>query len=328
MSTEIKTPVTEPQQQAINVGISACLTGQEVRYNGGHCNSKLCMDTLKNHFAFKPFCPEVVAGFGTPRPTLRLTGNPEDPILRYSGDAQSDLTGQFVEAVSPHLPGFDGLDGYILMKNSPSCGMERIKVYQENGYAHEKRSSGLFTQMLKERYPLLPVEEEGRLNDDHLRENFILRVYTHHNFRAEVLAAPSYKKLIAFHSEHKYLVMAHSQQAYKATGRLLANLQNRSLEQVTAEYFELLMGALAKPAPRKGHTSVLQHMLGYLKKSVDGSARQKIAETIEHYRVGNIPLITPLTLVSHYVEMNGNSYIKMQRYFEPYPAELGLRNNL
>lgn len=325
MSIENKTDFAGSK---ILIGISACLTGLEVRYNGGHCNSKLCMQTLKDYFEFNPFCPEVVAGFGTPRPTLRLVGDPDKPTLSYSDNSQGDLTGQFVEAVTPHLPGFDGLDGYILMKNSPSCGMERIKVYQENGYAHEQRTSGLFTQMLKERYPLLPVEEEGRLHDDALRENFILRVYTHHLFRSQVLAQPSAKKLIDFHSEHKYLVMAHSQQAYKDAGHMLANLQDRPIEVFTSDYFELLMTALSKPAPRKGHTNVLLHMLGYLKKTVEGEARQKIADTIEDYRLGNIPLITPLTLLSHYLDMKGSGYIQAQRYLEPYPAELGLRNKL
>lgn len=319
---------TSPDENKIPIGISACLTGQEVRYNGGHCNSRLCMQTLNEYFEYKPFCPEVIAGFGTPRPTLRLVGDPVQPKLSYSDDVASDVTDQFVEAVTPHLPGFDDLDGYILMKNSPSCGMERIKVYQENGYAHEQRTAGLFTRMLMERYPLLPVEEEGRLNDDALRENFILRVYTHHLFRRQVLSDPTAKKLIDFHSEHKYLVMAHSQKAYKEAGRLLANLQDQPIETFVADYFELLMTALAKPAPRAGHTNVLLHMLGYLKKTVEGEARQKIATTIEEYRVGNIPLITPLTLLSHYVDMKGSDYIQAQRYLEPYPAELGLRNKL
>jgi uncharacterized protein YbgA (DUF1722 family)/uncharacterized protein YbbK (DUF523 family) len=319
---------TDFEQSKIAVGISACLTGMEVRYNGGHCNSKLCMQTLKDYFEFKSFCPEVVAGFGTPRPTLRLAGDPDNPKLSYSNDSQSDLTGQFVDAVSPHLAGFDGLDGYILMKNSPSCGLERIKVYQDSGYAHVQRTSGLFTKMLQQHYPLLPVEEEGRLHDDALRENFILRVYTHHLFRSEVLVEPTPKKLIDFHSEHKYLVMAHSQQAYKDSGRMLANLQDRPIEEFVTDYFELLMNALAKPAHRNGHTNVLLHMLGYLKKTVAGEARQKIANTIEDYRVGNIPLITPLTLLSHYIDMKGSDYIQAQKYFEPYPPELGLRNKL
>lgn len=313
---------------AITVGISACLTGLEVRYNGGHCNSKLCMQTLKQYVQFKPFCPEVVAGFGTPRPTLRLTGNPDNPRLTPSDDPDSDLTDQFVEAVAPHLPGFDELDGYILMKNSPSCGMERIKVYQDNGYAHEKRGSGLFTEMLKEYYPLLPIEEEGRLHDDHLRENFMLRVYAHHNFRKEVLDVPSFHRLLKFHSSYKYTVMAHSQKAYRELGRMLANCQKHKLEELVHEYFIQFMSALAKPAPRKGHTNVLLHMLGYLKKTLDSTSRQKIVQTLEQYRLGNIPLITPLTLLKHYIDMKGSDYIQAQRYLQPYPEELGLRNNL
>ena len=310
------------------VGISACLTGQKVRYNGGHCNSRLCMENLKQHFEFKPFCPEVIAGFGTPRPTLRLTGNPDNPALSYSDNILSDLAGQFVEKVAPHLPGLNELDGYVLMKNSPSCGMERIKVYQENGYAHEKRGRGLFADMLIKKYPLLPVEEEGRLHDDHLRENFILRVYAHNNFRHEVLKAPTLHNLLQFHRSYKYIVMAHSQSSYQQIGRMLANCYNRNIDDVIKEYFGLFMSALSKPAARKGHTNVLLHILGYLKKSVDSASRQKIVQTLEQYRLGNIPLITPLTLLKHYIDMRGNDYIQSQRYLQPYPDELGLRNNL
>lgn len=313
---------------APKVGISACLTGQEVRYNGGHCNSKLCTQTLDQYFDFTPFCPEVVAGFGIPRPTLRLAGSPEAPRLITSDNPDTDLTGQFTEQVTPHLPRFSELDGYILMKNSPSCGMERIKVYQENGSLHPTRGRGLFADMLMKQYPLLPVEEEGRLHDDQLRENFILRVYALHNFRHEVLAAPSFHQLLQFHSSYKYTVMAHSQTAYREIGRMLAGAHSQELEASVTQYHHLFMSALAKPAPRKGHVNVLLHLLGYLKKTVDSVSRQKIVQTVEQYRQGNIPLITPMTLLKHYIDMKGNEYIQAQRYLEPYPEELGLRNKL
>ena len=178
-STSVSTP-------KINVGISACLLGHSVRYNGGHTRSKLCLKTLSEHFEYRSFCPEVAAGFGVPRPTLRLVGEVADPRLVFSDDPEQDVTPQFNQAIAPVIDSLTDLDGYILMKNSPSCGLERIKVYKDNGYPHGERTQGLFTRELQQRYPSLPIEEEGRLNDAKLRENFVLRVFAHHHFRQQV----------------------------------------------------------------------------------------------------------------------------------------------
>lgn len=312
----------------INVGLSACLAGQEVRFNGGHTRSKLCMEQLQNYFNFKTYCPELAAGLGVPRPAMRLQGDPESPRLICSDNPQTDLTDQFIKGVSPALPGFSELDGYILMKNSPSCGMERVKVYNHNGQPQMQRTEGLFTGMLRAHYPQLPIEEEGRLNDDHLRENFILRVYAHHNFRQEVMSEPSYRKLQEFHGSYKYVLMAHNQVLARDLGRLLAESHQQPIEVLMPQYFELFMAVLAKPASRKGHSNALLHILGYLKKTVNGWARQNIVDAVESYRRGNIPLITPLTLLNHYIPVAGNEYIQAQRYLEPYPEALGLRNSV
>ncbi|MCL6414100.1 DUF523 and DUF1722 domain-containing protein [Aestuariirhabdus sp. Z084] len=312
----------------INVGISSCLLGQNVRYNGGHSQSRLCLDSLSQFFTFSPFCPEMAAGFGTPRPVMRLIGDPADPRLVYSDNATQDLTEQLQSGFADKIHNSGELDGYILMKNSPSCGLERIKIYQDNGHPHIDRGRGLFTEALVARYPLLPVEEEGRLNDAHLRENFILRVYAHHNFRQEVLATPSYHNLLQFHSSYKYVLMAHSQAAYKTLGRLLAEAHQQPLDELLPDYLQQLMAALASPARRKGHTNVLMHILGYLKKTVAGEARQNMVEVIHRYREGKIPLVTPLTLLRHYIDREGSDYIRTQRYLQPYPEDLGLRNQL
>lgn len=320
---------TQVSQQPIHIGISSCLLGQSVRFNGGHSQSRLCLQTLSDYFEFEPFCPEVAAGFGTPRPTMRLIGDPADPTLTFSGRPDQELTGQLRAGFSGKVSALGHLDGYILMKNSPSCGLERIKVYQDNGHPHEQRRQGLFTEALQQQYPLLPLEEEGRLHDPGLRENFILRVYAHHHFRHEVLAEPSLHKLLQFHSSYKYVLMAHSQQAYKGLGRMLGQTaHNQDLNTLLYEYQVQLMAALSQPADRKGHTNVLLHLLGYLKRSVAGEARQHIVDIVQRYRQGQLPLITPLTLLRHYIDQKGSGYVRMQRYLEPYPEELGLRNEL
>ena len=317
---------------AIKVGLSACLAGHEVRYNGGHTYSKLCGKKFKPHFQFQTFCPEVAAGFGTPRATLRLIGTPDKPTLSWSNDAYDEtndtLTQKLNNGFKDKLTQFSELDGYILMKNSPSCGLERVKVYQENGYPHQERTSGIFASALKQAFPLLPIEEEGRLQDAALRENFILRVYAHHYFRKEVLDNPSVHNLLKFHSRYKYVLMAHHQQNYRILGRMLANTSYQDLSILIDDYFALFMKTIAKPANRKNHTNTLMHILGYLKRDVAPQARRAIADIILKYRQGQIPLITPLTLLKHYIDQNGNAYIKAQRYLEPYPESLGLRNSL
>lgn len=312
----------------IKVGLSACLAGLPVRYNGGHSQSKLCLNSLKEHFQFKTFCPEVAAGFSTPRPTMRLTGSPENPRLQYSDDNSEDLTEQLEEGFKAKLEQFRDFDGYILMKNSPSCGMERVKIYQDNGYPHKERGRGLFTAALMKKYPLMPVEEEGRLHDPKLCENFILRVYAHHHFREEVLNKPSLHNLIQFHSSYKYVLMAHNQVAYKALGKKLATLNKHELFDFLPEYQRGFMQAIAKPASSKNHTNTLLHILGYLKKSVSSEARQHIADIIYQYHKGMLPLITPMTLLKHYIQQCGNTYIQTQRYLQPYPAKLCLTNKI
>lgn len=320
--------VPNNDSKLIQVGLSACLAGQSVRYNGGHSQSRYCLHTLSEFFHFKTFCPEVAAGFPVPRPTMRLVGDPQSPRLTYSDDESADLTAQLRSAIDPKLPSFEQLDGYVLMKNSPSCGYQRVKVYQPNGHPHTMRREGIFTEQLQKKYPLLPIEEEGRLNDPRLRENFILRVYAHHHFRHEVLSDLSLHNLLQFHSRYKYTLMAHHQVLYRTLGKMLANIGDKSIEDVSDQYFRLFMQALAKPASVKNQTNTLLHILGYLKRSVTSESRISMVQVIHKYRQRKIPLITPLTLLSHYIEQHGSAYIKNQRYFNPYPESLGLRNKV
>ncbi|WP_394183931.1 YbgA family protein [Marinomonas posidonica] len=315
-------------ERKIPVGISACLLGDNVRFNGGHSHSNYCNNVLSDYFDYQKFCPEVAAGFGTPRPTLRLEGDPNDPIMTFTKKTGEDLTDQFRSGSADYLDTLAHLDGYIVMKNSPSCGMERIKVYQENGHPHMKRTAGLFTKALMERYPLLPVEEDGRLNDPNLRENFLLRVFTHHDFRHSVPKEPKMKDLIEFHSRYKYLVMAHSQPIYRELGRLLSGNDPRPIQTLKEAYFKILMTCLSKPAKRKNHCNVLMHLVGYLKNAVDVSIRKDILDVVEQYRRGEVNLVTPMTLLHHYLKHHGSEYINQQSYFAPYPSPLGIRNTV
>jgi len=322
----------------VNVGLSACLAGHEVRYNGGHTRSNLCVDVLSNYLNFKTFCPEVAAGFNTPRPTMRLIGDIDNPKLVFTevnkrnikshetdqGISElKDLSPQLRRGFEDKLASFSDLDGYIVMKNSPSCGLERVKVYQDNGYAHAQKSAGLFTKALQEKYPLMPIEEEGRLNDDALFDNFLVRVFASYNFRHEVLQEPSLHKLITFHSTYKYVLLAHNQERYRFLGRLLALKKEVTLEELVNTYQREFMRALQKPAKRGSHTNTLLHILGYLKKWVPASVRNHIAQEIHKYNDGIIPLNTPITLLNHHLQQNHSAnIINAKRYLSPYPETL------
>lgn len=313
----------------IQIGISACLMGEKVRYNGGHKQSKLCLNTLSDVFDFHPFCPESAAGFGTPRPTMRLIGDPKNPRLHYTAPEKTeDLTQQLVDGFKHHLPQLNHLSGYILIKNSPSCGATRVKVYQDNGHPHQDGGEGIYAKALRLAYPLLPIEEEGRLHDPHLYENFILRVYAHHRFHAEVLMDSSFHGLIQFHSRYKYILMAHNPKYYRSLGHLLANANKSDITELSNHYLSDFMQALKKPASTANHANALMHLLGHLKKSVSSKARQDIVTIIHQYRQGNIPLITPLTLMKHYIEQSEDRYARSQHYFDPYPEKLGLMNRI
>ncbi len=318
----------------IPVGISACVLGESVRYNGGHKRSRFCTDVLSEIFDFKPYCPEVAIGMGVPRPTIRLVGDPAKPRVVGSDDPNLDVTESMYNYSEKTAQTLSALCGYIFIKNSPSCGAFKVKVYNDDpnspshGYPQEEKGRGVFADAVMRRNPLLPVEEEGRLNDPPLRENFILRVFALHHWRETVLTKLSAGALVDFHSRYKYTLMAHSQKAYRALGQLVANHEQRPIEVVAEEYIHGFMAALAKPATRKNHCNTLQHIIGYLKRTVDGEIRRDLVDVIDQYRRGIVHLSVPITLIKHYVDRYGNDYIRSQVYLDPYPLELGLRNQI
>lgn len=312
----------------IKIGISACLLGQPVRYNGGHKASQLCIETLSQHFEFTTLCPEQAIGLGVPREPIRLVGDPQNPRAVGTVTAELDVT----EALSAYgrnaAEQLHDISGYILMQKSPSCGMERVKVYQDNGNPIEGGGRGLFAAALMRARPDLPVEEDGRLNDPVLRENFITRVFAYAQWQRLQRAGLTRKALLSFHEHYKYQLMATSRVQYQLLGRAVAQMAATPLAEFAPRYFSQLMAALKQPASRGSHTNVLQHIAGYLKRSLSAAEKQELHQLIEQYRLGVVPLVVPLTLLKHHFRRHPHAYIAHQAYLQPHPENLSLRNAL
>ena len=313
--------------ERIRVGVSACLLGNEVRFDGGHKRSRFITDDLADYFEFVSYCPEVAIGLGIPRQPIRLIGDPGSPQAVGVKNPELNVT-RPLRAYGQEIAGrVEDLRGFIFKKDSPSCGMERVKLYNDKGMA-ERVATGLFAREIMSSNPLLPVEEEGRLNDADLRDNFVTRVYVYARWKALQDGQPDKASLIRFHSRHKYLLLAHSTVMYRKLGQLLADLNRQPLEEIRASYISGLMQALSRPASRKRHTNVLQHLLGYLKDNLDSAHRTDLAATIDAYRRGEYPLVVPLRLLQHHFSIHPHPYIDEQVYLNPHPQALKLRNTL
>ena len=308
----------------INIGISSCVLGQEVRYNGGHKRSAFCVEQMSEYVQFVPVCPEVAIGLGVPRPTIRLERHGEDVIASTSeGENVTERLKGFGRDMAGKL-GF--ISGYVFCAKSPSCGMERVKVYKSPGGA-SKEGGLLFAEELMKAMPLLPAEEDGRLNDPALRENFVARIYAYHDWQTMVADGLAASKLTSFHARYKYMLLAHSPLAYNRLGRLTSDL-SCDLEKKAESYIEGFMEALKTRASRKNHCNVLMHLQGYFKKQLSSCRRQELAEVIHKYRQGIVPLMAPLMLLKHCLAEYPNDYVAQQRYLNPYPEPLALRYGL
>ncbi|WP_295471507.1 DUF523 and DUF1722 domain-containing protein [uncultured Pseudomonas sp.] len=308
------------------LGVSACLMGVEVRYNGGHKQSDLCTGALREYFDFVPACPEVAIGLGIPRETIRLVGDPERPQAVGTVHPELNVTRQLAE-YGEHMAGeMTDISGYIFMQKSPSCGLERVKVYRDNGAPFDGGGRGIYAQAFCERQPDLPVEEDGRLNDPVLRENFITRVYAYAAWQRLLKEGLSRRALTEFHSRYKYQLMACDVTQYKALGKMLGSMGRSDPEEVGRQYFSLLMNALKKCATRGSHTNVLQHLCGYLKQTLSAGDKQELQGLINQYHQGIVPLIVPLTLLKHHFRHHPDPYVALQVYMQPHPEPLSLRN--
>ena len=313
--------------EKVQVGVSSCLLGEEVRFDGGHKRDAYLTGTLASYFDFVPFCPEAAVGLGIPRQPIRLVRRGASVRAVGVKTPELDPTDQLAAYAETTTGQLSHISGYIFKKASPSCGMERVKVYNEKGMP-EQNGVGIYAGVLMQRLPLLPVEEEGRLGDAVLRENFIERVFVYHRWQQMMRDGLTASELVDFHSDHKYLILAHDQEAYRQLGRLVADAGKSDLERLAADYVALLMQTLKRPATTRQHVNVLQHLLGYLKKHLDTLDREELLETIEQYRQGLLPLIVPITLIRHHFRRNPDPYVLRQYYLSPHPKELMLRNRI
>jgi uncharacterized protein YbgA (DUF1722 family)/uncharacterized protein YbbK (DUF523 family) len=310
----------------IPVGVSQCLLGEPVRYNGGHKHNRYLTDVLGQYFEYRPVCPEVAIGLGIPRKPIRLVATDGETRVRGIEDASLDVTDALSGEADRVVNSMPELSGYIFMQNSPSCGVFRMKRYTEKGMPKDSAGRGAYARRFIERKPLLPVEEAGRLSDAALRENFITRVFAYHDWQLCLEKHPSPAGLVNFYSRYKYQIMAHHRASYQAIGRLLADVGKLDAQQVNLEFITLFMGALGHQATRRGNTNVMMHLRGYLRGQINGSEHQELTALIDQYRAGQIPLVVPLTLLKHYLRKTDNPYLQKQTFWAPYPEGLGLRN--
>ncbi|NOI79275.1 DUF1722 domain-containing protein [Vibrio tubiashii] len=315
-------------QQQIKIGISSCVLGERVRFDSGHKISKFVTKELTPYFEFVPVCPEVGSGMPVPRPTIRLMSNEDRIALVETKDPTKEHTQAVVDYSKSKVIELEReqLCGYIVCAKSPTCGMERVKVYKKN--SAENVGVGLYTNELMKAMPWLPVEEDGRLNDPVLKENFITRIYTLKDFYDSIGDEPTRGKIVAFHSRYKLTLMAHHPTSYKELGKLVANVKDYDIEEFYKLYRQGLMAAMTHRASRKNNTNVLMHLQGYFKRALSRSQKKELVQVIEDYRVGLLPLLAPLTLIKHYLAAHPDSYLEDQAFLQPHPQELRLRYGL
>lgn len=320
--------VWHDEDEDIRLGISSCLLGQKVRYDGGHKHDRYLTGVLGDWVRWVPVCPELEIGLGVPRPTIRLEGSGGEVRL-VEPKAGTDLTESMLGYSAEKVERLKelGLDGYVLKKGSPSCGMERVRVYGKGGMPN-RDGVGIFARVLLDAWPDLPVEEEGRLNDPVLRENFIERVFCRHRWRGLVRTGLSRRRLVEFHTAHKLLLRSHNEAGYRRLGQLVASAGRIPDRQLFDEYESEFFSTLRWKTTTKKHTNVLFHILGYFKNALSPAEKQEMVALIEDYRAGLVPLVVPVTLLRHHVHRHGIDYMLGQLYLEPHPKELMLRNRV
>jgi uncharacterized protein YbgA (DUF1722 family)/uncharacterized protein YbbK (DUF523 family) len=314
--------------EKIKLGISTCLLGENVRYDGGHKLDQFLTETLGEYVEYVPVCPEVECGLPIPREAMHLEGNPDSPRL-VTTHTKKDMTDRMVRWANRRIVELEkeNVSGFIFKSDSPSSGMERVKVYNEKGIP-VKKGVGIFARIFMDHFPLLPVEDEGRLHDLKLRENFIERIFTLRRWREVFSKKDSRGNVVGFHTRHKLLILSHCPKHYQMMGKLVAQAKDLPLKELYQEYQTLLMESLMLKTTPKKNANVLQHMMGYFKEQLSSDEKQELLEVIDHYREGYMPLIVPITLISHYVRKYDQPYLKQQIYLNPHPLELQLRNHV
>jgi uncharacterized protein YbgA (DUF1722 family)/uncharacterized protein YbbK (DUF523 family) len=315
-------------EKPIKLGISSCLIGERVRWNGTHKLDRFLVDTLGKFVEYVPVCPEVECGFDVPREPFRQVGDPDSPRL-ITSRTKIDYTDRMNRWARKRVIELENEDlcGYIFKSRSPSSGMERVKVYNQQGIP-VKKGVGMFARAFMEHFPLIPVEEDGRLHDPKLRENFIERIFAFKRWREALMEKQSRGNLVDFHTRHKMLILSHSPEYQRIMGKLVAQVKDLPLGELYDKYQGLLMEALRLKSTTKKNANVIAHIMGYFKKQLSADEKQELLEIIDLYRGGTIPLIVPITLINHYVRKYDQPYLKEQYYLHPHPLELQLRNHV
>lgn len=315
--------------EKINMGISACLLGQNVRYDGGHSHDRFLTDTLGQYIQYIPICPEVGLGLPVPREVIQLEGDPGFPRLMKKHTRQ-DITDTMVDWARDKTTELENTDlwGFIFKSRSPSCGIERVKVFNERGTMPVRKGVGIFAGIFMEHFPLLPVEDDGRIHNPILRDNFIERVFTLNRWRDFLKRKKGRGNLVDFHTRHKLLILSRSRRHYRAMGSLVAKAKDLSIMELYGRYQAMLVDALRLNATPKKNADAMMHMMGYFKKQLTSGKKQELLGIIDNYRKGYLPLIVPVTLITHYVGKYDEPYLKQQTYLNPHPLELQLRNHV
>ncbi|MEZ5502396.1 MAG: DUF523 and DUF1722 domain-containing protein [Halioglobus sp.] len=319
------TPEQRPEPRPL-LGIGSCLAGNAVRYNGETKKPNEYVRDLCTHFDTQAFCPEMGVGLGVPRPPIHLVGSADNVRIVDVKTHSHDYTDPIRAYARQVLERAPLLCGYILVKGSPSCGYGRVKRYSPEGQHLASDQDGIFAAALAQADPLLPLEDDGRLNDPGLRESFATRACAYHDWKLLQREGLTAHRLVAFYTRYKYLVMAHHVPGYQALGRLVADAGRRPLQPLAAAFIAALMSALTQRATRRSHSNVLFHLAGYLKRDITDAQRRRLAALIEDYRTGKVPLVVPITLLRHHFADNPNAYIDGQVFLAPYPDALRVRN--
>jgi uncharacterized protein YbgA (DUF1722 family)/uncharacterized protein YbbK (DUF523 family) len=317
------------EEPTIRLGVSTCLLGEQVRYDGGHKLDRFLVNILGEFVDWVPVCPEVEIGLPIPRESLRLVGDPEAPrlVAPKSGRDHTETMQAWARERLEQLAAVK-LHGFIFKKNSPSSGLFRVRVYDQNGMP-QRVGTGIFPREVMRRFPLLPLEEEGRLHDMRLRENFIERIFVYYRWTCLLEENPTPAGLVQFHTAHKLNLMAHSPSHYQQMGRLVAQAGSLPWAELAETYGRSLMEGLKVLGTPGKHTNVLQHLMGFLKDVLSKEDKAELLGLIEDYRKGLLPLIVPLTLLKHHLHRHPvPDWVHQQAYLNPYPKELMLRNHV
>ena len=307
----------------IKVGISQCLTGAKVRFDGGHKNNKFCNQELAPLFKIVSFCPEVGIGLPIPRKTIRLVGDLDQPRAEFSADPEEDFAPKLRDFADDNQSKLAELSGFIFCKASPSCGTQRVKVYNDKGHS-QSVGVGIFAARVHQLFPNLPIEDDGRLNDPQIRDSFIKRVYVYDEWK-RLRSEITIDRLFKFHARHKFTLLSHCQKTYREVGALVASANKKNIEEVADSYFSKLMSGLSKVSTRRNTTNVLMHLQGFLKGQISHQDKAELRQCIIDYNNGVEPILSPLRLLKHHFNHHPNDYIANQSFLNPYPKQLGIR---